>query len=154
MDHPKPWLRYVDASAVRDTTVDLLTMPVTNDKAEDLGIVKGLVVDADSGRPLYVTVSPGRWFTKRQFLVPIGEVHRSADRHALRVSLSREQIQRFPGFDTNEFERLGDDDILRVNRSIAEVFDDGLQDIEVLRPPNVWDRFTYRLPEWWTGNEV
>ena len=90
-------------------------MKVRNDQGEELGTVDGFVVDSGSGRPRYVVVDAGGWFTAKQFLVPIGEVHLEPARDALRVSLAKDQIRRFPGFDLDQFQPLSADDIDRLN---------------------------------------
>ena len=115
MDHTKPWLRYVATSSLDDETLDLDDMKVRNDQGEELGTVDGFVVDSVSGRPRYVVVDAGGWFTAKQFLVPIGEVHLEPNRDALRVSLAKDQIRRFPGFDLDEFRPLTAEDIERLN---------------------------------------
>ena len=115
MDHTKPWLRYIATSSLNDETLDLDEMKVRNDQGEELGTVDGFVVDSGSGRPRYVVVDAGGWFTAKQFLVPIGEVHLEPARDALRVSLAKDQIRRFPGFDLDQFQPLSAGDIDRLN---------------------------------------
>src|SRR6476661_3619057 len=80
VDHPKPWLRYVEADKVDDKTLNVDDMPVRNSAKENLGNVDGFIVDAESGRPYYVVVDAGGWFKSKQFLVPIGQVQVDDDR--------------------------------------------------------------------------
>jgi len=144
VDHIKPWLRYVATSSLNDETLDLDEMQVRNDQGEELGTVDGFVVDSESGRPRYVVVDAGGWFTAKQFLVPIGEVHLEPARDALRVSLAKDQIRRFPGFDLDKFQPLSADDIDRLNahRNIAPHPAD-------TTPGFVWTDASFQVPEWW-----
>lgn len=137
VDHTKPWLRYVSTSSVSDATLELDDMKVCNETGEDLGTVDGFVVDSESGRPRYVVVDAGGWFTSKQFLVPIGQARLVATRDALRVPLGKDQIGRFPGFDLNEFATLTDADIERLNR----------QHDMLPAAPAAFD-----VPEWWMGS--
>jgi hypothetical protein len=123
MNHPKPWLRYVDANQVDDKTLDIDGMKVTNDVGDKLGEVDGLIVDANTGRTYYIAVDAGGWFKSRQFLLPIGETRLDADRDALVVALPKDQVGRFPGFDKDEFDTLTEVDIKRINDETYSVFD-------------------------------
>ena len=108
MDHPKPWLRYIDAGKIQDRTLALDGMKVRNDGGEKLGTVDGLIVDSDSGRTYYIVVDAPGWFRSKQFLMPIGQTRLDDDRDALVVNLSLEQVKRFPGFDKDEFGKLSE----------------------------------------------
>ena len=127
-------------------------MNVRNDAGDTLGEVDGLVVDADSGRTYYIAVDAGGWFKARQFLLPIGEVRMDADRDALVVALSRDQVRRFPGFDKDEFDALTEADIKRINDETCRVFDAGATPYAEDEPvlcgvePRVLP-----VPDWWTN---
>ena len=95
-------------------------MSVRSDDGDELGIVDGLVVDSGSARALYVVVDAG-WFTSRHFLVSISQVDLDPSRDALRVSLTKEQISGFPGFDLNRFDELTEDDIKRLTNPMSEM---------------------------------
>jgi len=154
MDHPKPWLRYVDADDIEDQTLDLDNMKVRNAQHDDLGTVDGLIVDEASGRTVYVVVNAGGWFKTKQFLVPIGQLHLDSDRDALVVNLSKETINQFPGFDTDEFDTLSEADIKRINDSISSVFEPG-QSYGAEEPYSAaWNRPSYRSPDWWTAGPL
>ena len=127
VDRPKAWLRYIDASAVSDQTLALDTMSVRNTEGDELGIVDGLVVDSGSGRALYVVVDAG-WFTSRHFLIPISQIDLQPSGDALRSSLTKEQIARFPGFDLARFDELTEDDIKRLSSPMSEVYEPGVPD--------------------------
>src|SRR3954471_7273409 len=90
-------------------------MKVRNDAMETLGSVEGFVVDNASMRPYYVVVDSGGWFKSKDFLVPIGHARIDDDRDALIVNIPKERIERFPGFNRDEFVTLKEDDIRRMN---------------------------------------
>jgi hypothetical protein len=121
---PKPWLRYISASAASGRRLALDAMPVRNEDGDDLGIVDGLVVDAGSGRALYVVVDAG-WFTVRRFLIPISRIDLDASRRALRAPLSKEQIGRFPGFDVGRFDPLPKSEVSRFGDPLNDVYEPG-----------------------------
>jgi PRC-barrel domain len=150
MNHPKPWLRYIAGDKISDKTLPLDGLKVRNDAHEKLGSVDGLIVDSESGRPYYIVVDAGGWFKSKQFLVPIGQVHLDSDKDSLVLSLSRKQINRFPGFDTGEFDELTDGDIKRINDQICEVYEPGLTYAADEPYSAAWDRSHYATPSWWS----
>jgi PRC-barrel domain len=149
MNHPKPWLRYITADKISDKTLPLDGMKVRNDAQEKLGRVDGLIVDSESGRPYYIVVDAGGWFKSKEFLAPIGQVHLDSDKDSLVLSLSKEQINRFPGFDTGEFDELTDGDIKRINDQICEVYEPGATYAADEPYSSAWDRSQYATPTWW-----
>jgi hypothetical protein len=149
VDHPKPWLRYIEADKIDDKTLDVDDMLVRNSAKEKLGNVDGFIVDSESGRPYYLVVDAGGWFKSKQFLVPIGQVQVDADRDAFVVGLSKEQIHRFPGFDSDEFEKLTDKDIKRINDEICEVYEPGIASSADEPYSVAWTRRSYQAPDWW-----
>jgi hypothetical protein len=150
MNHPKPWLRYVTGDKIDDRTLPLDGMKVRNDAHEKLGTVDGLIVDSESGRPYYIVVDAGGWFKSKQFLVPIGQVHLDNDKDSLVLSLSKQLINRFPGFDTGEFDELTDGDIKRINDQTCEVYEPGVTYAADEPYSAAWDRSQYATPSWWS----
>ena len=77
MDHPLPWLRYVDASDIDDNTIEFDGMNVKSPSGDKLGDVDGFIVDSESGRPYYVVVDAGgdprHYFFPRMDRWPSGE---------------------------------------------------------------------------------
>ena len=65
MEHPKSWLRYIEADKVEDRTLALDGMRVRNNADEKLGTVDGLIVDSDSGRTYYIVVDDPGWFSSK-----------------------------------------------------------------------------------------
>jgi hypothetical protein len=155
VDHTKPWLRYLDAEKVDDRTLDIDGMKVRNAAGDKLGEVDGVIVDADSGRTYYIAVDAGGWFKTRHFLLPIGEVRLDGDRDALVVSLTKEQVSRFPGFDKDEFDSLTEADIKRINDETCLVFDPSARAYAAGESYGAaWSRPSYQYPEWWTGKDA
>jgi hypothetical protein len=150
VDHPLPWLRYVDAGKITAPGLALDGMKVRNDAMETLGNVDGFIVDNSSKRPYYVVVDSGGWFKSKDFLVPIGHARIDDDNDALIVNLPKSRIERFPGFDLSQFERLTEDDIRTMNNAICEA----CSETPVLYTPtdplsNAWGRPEFTQPDWW-----
>jgi hypothetical protein len=149
VDHPLPWLRYVDANRITAPDLAVAGMKVRNDAMETLGKVHGFIVDSTSMRPYYVVVDSGGWFKSKEFLVPIGHARIDSDRDALVVDVAKSRIERFPGFDRGEFERLDESGIRRMNDAICEACSDtvypGGDPLSA-----AWGRPDYRQPDWWS----
>ena len=79
MDHPLPWLKYVDAKDLEDTekSVKLAGMEVEDPAGEKLGKVEGFIIDIANGRPYHIVVDAGGWFTHKHFLLPVGHAMRT-----------------------------------------------------------------------------
>jgi PRC-barrel domain protein len=150
VDHPKSWLRYIDAGKVADRTLNLDGMKVRNSAGDKLGDVDGLIVDSDSGRTYYIVVDAPGWFTSKQFLLPIGQTKLDNDRDALVVNLTTDQVKRFPGFDKDEFDKLSEGDIKRINDDIGMVFEPNMSYPADEPYYKAWNRRAYQYPDWWT----
>lgn len=103
-------LRYVDADRLDKRVLDLDGLDVRNDAGDRLGDVDGLLVDATSGRPRYIVVDSGGWFSSRRFLIPVHHAHVDANRRALRVDFDRDTINRFPQMKEERFDAVTDED--------------------------------------------
>ena len=154
MDHPLPWLRYVDASDLKDDAADFDGMNVESPTGEHLGDVEGFVLDADTGRPYYIVVDSGGWFKSKHFLLPVGHVRFDADPdgEALITSLSRDRIDKFPGFDKKEFDTMAEADIKRLNDQVCSACT--IEGVAVTyradEPLSAsWDRADFTYPDWW-----
>jgi len=152
VDHPKPWLRYVDADDVSDETLELDGMKVRNDVGDKLGEVDGLIVDSESGRTYYVVVEAGGWFKSKHYLMPIGQLHLDDDRDALVVNLTRDQINRFPGFDVNRFDTLTPDEMGRINGETLAVVEPLSDYAAGSSYDAAWSRPSYQEPTWWLSD--
>ncbi len=154
MDHPRPWLRYVDADDL-DSSADEFEfdgMHVHGTSGDHLGKVDGFIVDAGSGRPYYVVVDAGGWFKSKHFLVPIGHIAFDRDQKRLMADLTRERVHKFPGFDRHEFEKLSEDDLNSMDEQIVaaccptEMIDQSKAGLRYER----WAH--YKSPSWWDAD--
>ena len=152
MDHPLPWLRYVDAGDLDDDAGRFDELRVESPTGEDLGDVDGFIVDSDSGRPLYVVVDSGGWFKSKYFLLPVGHAGLDSDREALVAAISRDRIERFPGVDLDTFDKLSEADLKRLNDDICQACSiEGVSITYSASEPYsaAWDRPDFRYPDWW-----
>jgi hypothetical protein len=145
MDHPRPNLRYVAAGDLADTGLNLKGIEVDSGDGEKLGKVDGFIIDAINGRPYHIVVAAGGWFTHKHVLLPVGHAMLSSDGKKLIADLAKERVKRFPGFDTDLFEKLTEEDVKALDRRIStECCPD-----EVLVVTS-WDVGShYRYPDWW-----
>ena len=153
MDHPLPWLRYVDAGDLKDDA-EFDGMRVDSEAGEKLGSVDGFIIDSESARPYYVVVDAGGWFKSKHFLLPVGHARISGgdDHEALIVDVPRERIERFPGFDKSEFEKMNAADIKRLNDDICTACSVTTAAYAADEPyTGAWQRPDYRYPDWWSS---
>lgn len=143
MDHPAPWMKYVDAKDL-DEQSNLRNLTVVGSDGEKLGTVGGFIIDEASARPYHVVVNAGGWFTHKHFLVPIGHV--TLEGSTLTADLTKDRVKRFPGFDKSEFEKLTVDDLNRMNAQLASACcADGVTIVAT-----AWEAGDhYRAPVWW-----
>jgi len=152
MDHPRPWLRYVDAGDLDDSRIKLDGMKVESTLADKLGEVDGFIVDQSSGRPYYVVVNAGGWFKSKFFLLPIGHVGLASTERSLVADVPKERIERYPGFDRGEFEKLSDDELRRMDEAIvsaccpSEMADRG----STASRTEPWTH--HHAPSWWDAD--
>jgi PRC-barrel domain protein len=152
VDHPLPWLRYVDADDLEDDTIDFDGMNVQSPTGEHLGDVDGFIVDSNSGRPYYVVVDSRGWFRTKHFLIPVGHLRFNSSDEAMVADISRDRIDAFPGFDKDEFEKMSADDLKRLNDDICQVCNvEGVAVVYAADEPlsAAWDRPHYGYPDWW-----
>ena len=71
MDHPKRELKYVDARALNGLAARLDGAEVYGADGGKLGVVEGVIMDVQQGRPRHVMVAAG-WFIHKHFLLPVG----------------------------------------------------------------------------------
>jgi PRC-barrel domain len=155
VNRPLPWLRYVDASSLNDEVVDFDGLNVESPTGEHLGDVEGFIVDTNSSRPYYVVVDTGGWFKSKHFLLPVGHTRFDPDEEVLVTELSRERIDRFPGFDKDNFETLSDEDWKRFNNETCQACTvTGVSVVYAANEPYAaaWDRADYSYPDWWQAN--
>jgi hypothetical protein len=155
VDHPLPWLRYVDADDINDNTIDFDGMNVKSASGDKLGDVDGFVVDSQSGRPYYVVVDAGGWFKSKHFLMPIGHMRLDADADSLIADVSRDRVSKFPGFDKDEFDKLTVSDLKRLNDDTCSACSiEGVAIVYGADEPleKAWNRPDFNRPDWWRAN--
>jgi len=155
VDHPLPWLRYVDTDDLEDDTIDFDDIDIQSATGEHLGNADGFIVDSHSGRPYYVVVDSGGWFKSKHFLVPVGHVRFDADNEVLVADLDRSRVNKFPGFDRDEFETMSGDDLRRLNNEICSACSiEGVAIVYAADEPfaNAWNRPDFQYPDWWRAN--
>jgi PRC-barrel domain len=154
MDHPRPWLRYVDADDL-DSSASELTfddMRVYGTDAEKLGSVEGFIVDGSTGRPYYVVVDAGGWFKSKHFLVPIGHVAFDSEEKRLVVDLTRDRVHNFPGFDRDEFEKLSEEDLNRMDEQIVAACCPS-ETVDQSAAASRYEQWShYKSPNWWDAD--
>ena len=147
MDHPRPNLRYVDAKSLDDSAAKLRGLEVDSARNEALGKVEGFVIDVTTGRPYHVVVGSGGWFKHKHFLLPIGHVALSAGQDKLVADITKDRVERFPGFDKDLFRKLSEDDVKRLDAAMAVACcPDEVVAVEV------WDATHYTYPTWWESD--
>jgi hypothetical protein len=152
VDRPLPWLRYIDADDLDAGSLELDGMKVREANGTKLGSVDGFVVDVDSGRPYYAVVDSGGWFKSKHFLLPIGHVRLDDDRDALVADVSKDRIDRFPGFELGRFEKLSEDELRAMNDAICGACSITTITFSDTAPlASAWQRDDYRQPDWWSS---
>ena len=71
------------------------------------------------------------------------------------TELSRDRIDRFPGFDKDNFEKLSDEDWKRFNNETCQACTvTGVSVVYAANEPYAaaWDRADYSYPDWWHAN--
>jgi hypothetical protein len=155
VDHPLPWLTYVDAGDLDDERIDFDGLNVESPTGEHLGDVTGFIVDADNRRPYYVVVDAGGWFKSREYLLPIGQGRLDVEREVIVTDLSRDRIDRFPGFDKDQFNRLSADELREFNNETSRALTDqtpAYADTDHFSA--AWSRPEFRSPDWWRGESI
>ena len=155
MDHPLPWLRYVDAGDINDNTIDFDGIDVKSPSGDKLGDVDGFIVDSQSGRPYYVVVDAGGWFKSKHFLMPIGHMRLDADADSLVADLDRDRVGKFPGFNKDEFDTLTVSDLKRLNDDTCSAC--SIEGVAIRYGADeplekAWNRPDYKYPDWWHAN--
>ena len=148
MDHPRPGLRYIDADDLDDSTIDFAGMDVESNTGERLGDIDGFIIDVRSARPYHVVVDAGNWFTSKYVLVPVGHVGLDTERRKLVADIPRDRVRRYPGFDRDEFARLSEDELNRMDEQMTAACCP--DDIRAGSSTQLYDtRRHYQVPTWW-----
>jgi len=148
MDHPRPGFKFVDAKDLDDSAKKFSGVPVEGADGAKLGEVEGFIMDVEQGRPRHVVVSAG-WFIHKHFLLPIGHVSLNSDGSKLVADITKDRVERFPGFDKSEFERLSADDLTQLDARLTDAWTpgSGLTDASThYQVPTWWQEEYYRMP--------
>jgi len=150
MNHPRPGLRYVDAGELDAKPIKLDGMDVQGIDDHKLGKVDGFIIDTLTARPYYVVVNGGGWFKSKYFLLPIGHAVLDTEQKQLVADITHDRVERFPGFDPSEFEKLTDDDLKRMDDQMyaACCVDTTIEVVAASR----YDHPLYRQPNWWDSS--
>jgi ferritin-like metal-binding protein YciE len=117
-----------------------------NASGEHLGTLDGFVVDSESGRPIYYVVDSRGWFAGRRYVVPVGQIDADQGATALRTTLTRAELARYPEFSPSAFTAMDDTDALRYERRLHRVF---APDTKPYDGRPVYENLpVYRTPTW------
>ena len=145
MDHPRPGLRYVDASDLDDSKIAFKKLDVQGSDGEKLGTVEGFILDRNSARPYYVVVNAGGWFRSKHVLVPIGYIGFAAG-NTLMADLTRDRVNKFPGFDNGEFKTLSEQELRQMDDEVWTACNPDV--VVVVR----YEHQDYEYPTWWEAD--
>ena len=151
MDHPLPWLKYVDAKDLEATenSVKLAGIEVEDPAGEKLGRVEGFILDVATGRPYHVVVDAGHWFTHKHVLMPVGHIMLEPNGTRMMASVTKDRVSRFPGFKKSEFEKMSKDELRDLAQSVALLC--GCPDDAVIAVEwETWNDYAY--PSWWDAS--
>jgi sporulation protein YlmC with PRC-barrel domain len=149
MDHPRPDLKYVNAKDLDESAMKFDGMEVEDLNGEKLGKVEGFIIDVVEGRPRHIAVSAG-WFLHKHFLLPIGHAVLSGDGTKLIADVTKERVNRFPGFHKEHFVQLTAEELKQLDETLAAACAAG--DAEAgdfdshYRTPDWWEITFYRVP--------
>jgi ferritin-like metal-binding protein YciE len=113
-------LRFVDAKDFDEARQH--EVHLHNRAGEHLGTLDGFIVDSESGRPIYYVIDSRGWFVGRRYVVPVGQIEAEDSASALRTSLTRAELTRYPEFSPSAFTAMDDRDALRYERRLHRVF--------------------------------
>jgi hypothetical protein len=143
----------VDAADIKEGT-DFDNMLVESPAGEKLGHVEGFIVDSQRSLPYYIVVDAGGWFKSKHFLLPVGhaELNSAPDRDALVADLPRERIDKFPGFDKDEFQNMSPEALKRFNDETCTACSVAVVTYSETEPYSAaWSRPDFKYPDWWSA---
>lgn len=83
---------------------------VVNSQGENLGDVKDLMIDTDSGRVAYAVLEFGGFLGmgSKLFAVPLSAMQVDTDNHQFIFNQSKEKLENAPGFDKDNWPSFSD----------------------------------------------
>ena len=124
---------------------------MTGAGGDDLGTLDGFVVDRNSGRPYYLVVEAGNWFTGKRYLVPVGKAKFDSGSRRMHLDIGKETVKQYPKFEEGWFEY----DEARRREYESRL----LRAFGTSPTPGVAGGFDYEAmpefsqPEWWRAGE-
>ena len=170
MDHPRPGLRYIDASDLDNSQLHFDGMEVQGLDNQKLGKVDGFVIDKSSARPYYVVVNAGGWFKSKYFLLPIGHVGLAPTDTKLVADITNTLVGSYiaENAQSRSHQASGTAEVLeqqmrdagrvRDQRDVAALPDDQMWSVCCIdatidiSSPNRYEHVHYRYPGWWDAS--
>jgi ferritin-like metal-binding protein YciE len=147
-------LTYVNRTDVAGKDVAFSDVHIVGAGNDDLGTVDGFVVDRSTGRPYYVVIDSGGWFTGSRYVLPINALRFDRPGKQMRSTLDKDTIKRYPKFDGDAFESSSDTG-REYERQLLETYAGGSQVTGSRNESWDYDRYEqFRQPEWWITEGV
>jgi ferritin-like metal-binding protein YciE len=103
-------LQYVPMEIVAQRRGSREPLAIRNDADEELGVLDGLVAESDLGAARYAVVDGAGVFTHHRYLLPLSLLRFDERAGVLRVRLEKAMAERYPAFDSGEFETMSEAD--------------------------------------------
>ncbi|HKB09672.1 MAG TPA: DUF892 family protein [Vicinamibacterales bacterium] len=139
---PSRRLRYVPMDLVSKNRGSDEPLEIRTDADEELGVLDGLLADGDLGAVRYAIVDAGGVLVHRRYLLPIMMLRFDEAASVLRAAIDRQVAERYPSFDSDEFEKLCDADRRGYERRLLKFFPRDRQGAAPANNP------VGSLPEW------
>ena len=149
MKHPRPNLRYVDASDLDDKAIKFRGIEVDSIDGEKLGKVEGFIIDTLSGRPYHVVVGAGHFLTHKHFLLPVGHAMLATGNEKLIADVTKDRVKRFPGFDRDLFPKMSEEEVHILTEQLSAAC---CPDEVVAEDVSEWETAHYTYPTWWEAD--
>jgi ferritin-like metal-binding protein YciE len=147
-------LTYVNRTDVAGKDIAFSDVRVVGAGNDDLGKVDGFVVDRSSGRPYYVVVDSGGWFTGNRYLLPINALNFDRPGRQMRSTFDKNTIKKYPKFDDSAFESSSESGRL-YEQQLLESYVPGSRGAASVNETWDYDRYEqFRQPEWWITEGV
>ena len=103
-------------------TTNIVGTKVVNRKNEDLGKVEEVVIDVFNGRIAYLVLSFGGFLGlgEKLYAVPWKALHYDTETRVYVLNLTKEQIERAPGFEKETWPEFTDE---RWNRNVHDYYE-------------------------------
>ena len=141
------FVRTADLPAAETGSYGFSDVRIVGTANDDLGQIDGFVIDRRSGRPYYVVVDSGGWFTGNRYLLPINSVNFDRNSRQMRTTLDKDTIKKYPEFDRSAFETGGERSTEYESRLMQAY---GREPVRAQEGWWDYDRMEeFRKPDWW-----